>query len=256
MLIKFKKQKEAIMKTFDYEKIWKGTWGDMQKYGPVHRHHRRIFSRLLKTIPSNEIATIADIGCGEGSNLFFLKTQFPNAKLFGYDLSSAAIESAKANVDAEFSILDIQKEAPSKRFDLIFCSDVVEHLENDEKAFENIKLITNKYALIATIQGHMRENEKSIGHVRNYAYGELKQKIEATGLKPIKVIEWGYPLYSPLFRNIINLLPNSEKLSYGKYNILQKFISHILYNLFMINRSDKGDVIFILAKTQNENTNY
>ena len=236
------------MDTFDYEGIWKGTWGDMQKYGPVHRHHRRIFAQLFKKISNDEIATIADIGCGEGSNLFFLRTQFPNAKLFGFDLSLTAIESARTNVSADFSILDIQKETPSKDFDLVFCSDVIEHLENDETALKNIKFITNKYALIATVQGRMRENEKSIGHVRNYAYGELKQKIETAGFEILQVVEWGYPFYSPLFRNAINLLPNSEQFSYGKYNITKKIISHILYYLFLLNKSDKGDIIFILAK--------
>jgi len=237
------------MNTFDYEGIWKGVWGDMQKYGPVHRHHRRIFSRMFKIFTEGEIQTIADIGCGEGSNLFFLRTQFPKAKLFGFDVSNTALESAKINVGADFSILDIQKETPSQKFDLVFCSDVVEHLENDMAAIENIKLITEKYALIATVQGRMRSKEKFIGHVRNYAYGELKQKIESTGFEVLQIIEWGYPLYSPLFRDTVNLLPYSEQFSYGKYNILKKLFTHILYFLFLLNRSDKGDVIFILAKT-------
>jgi len=75
------------MNTFNYEDIWKGVWGDMQKYGPVHRHHRRIFSIMFNNLPKEDIQSIADIGCGEGSNLYFLRTQFPKAKLFGFDLS-------------------------------------------------------------------------------------------------------------------------------------------------------------------------
>lgn len=233
---------------FDYENIWKGTWGDMQKYGPVHRHHRRIFSKLFKNIPATEIKTIADIGCGEGSNLFFLKEEFPHAKLYGFDLSNTALETAKLNVNAEFTILDIQKEIPKENFDLVFCSDVVEHLENDVDAIKNIKRITKKYALIATIQGQMRRNEHSIGHIRNYAYGELNQKIKSAGFEVLQIIEWGYPLYSPLFRDIVSLLPSTEEFSYGTYNMWKKMISHILYALFFLNRQDKGDVIFILAK--------
>lgn len=236
------------MNTFNYEDIWKGTWGDMQKYGPVHRHHRRIFTSMLSKLPQEEIETIADIGCGEGSNLFFLSTKFPKAKLYGFDVSLTALESAKKNIDADFSILDIQTEVPGKKFDLVFCSDVVEHLENDIAAIKNMKHSTNKYILIATVQGQMRRNEESIGHVRNYAYGELKQKIEGNGLKILQVIEWGYPLYSPLFRDIIGFFPTSEKFSYGRYNMIKKAISHILYFLFLLNRSDRGDVIFILAK--------
>ncbi len=241
--------KEEPMKTFDYEGIWQEAWGDMQRFGPVHRHHRRIFSELFKKLPENEIKTIADIGCGEGSNLFFIRSQFPKAKLFGFDVSKTAIEAAKLHIDAEFTLLDIQKEIPSQKFDLVFCSDVVEHLEDDVTALRNIKCITNKYALIATVQGHMRANEKHIGHVRNYAYGELKQKIESVGFDVLQIVEWGYPLYSPLFRNLVGFSSASEKFSYGKYNIFKKLISQFLYLLFLLNKSDMGDIIFIIAKS-------
>jgi trans-aconitate methyltransferase len=236
------------MNTFDYEGIWTGVWGDMQKYGPVHRHHRRIFTQLLDRIPRGEIETIADIGCGEGSNLHFLGTQFPGARLHGFDVSTTAMEAARANVRAEFSILDIQKEAPPRKFDLVFCSDVVEHLENDLDALKNMNQITRKYALVATVQGRMRRNESSIGHVRNYARGELQRKMETAGFEILQIVEWGFPFYSPLFRDLIGLFPGSEEFSYGRYNAAKKIASHILYALFLLNRSDKGDVIFALAK--------
>jgi len=238
------------MNTFDYEGIWEDVWGDMQKYGPVHRHHRRIFSGLLKNLPQSEIRTIADIGCGEGSNLFFLGTLFPNAKLTGFDISTTALKTARSNTRAEFGILDIQKEVPPRKFDLVFCSDVVEHLEHDTVAISNMARMTNKYALIATVQGRMRKNEQAIGHVRNYEYGELRQKMEAAGFEITKIIEWGYPFYSPLFRDFISFFPASEKISHGQYNFAQKTIAHLLYFLFLLNRSDKGDVIFVLAKAK------
>lgn len=237
------------MNTFDYEGIWQETWGDMQRFGPVHRHHRRIFSEIFKKLPEHEIQTIADIGCGEGSNLFFLRSQFPQAGLFGFDISKTAIEAAKRNVNAEFDLLDIQKEIPQQKFDLVFCSDVVEHLEDDMMALQNIKRITDKYAMIATVQGRMRNNEQAIGHVRNYDYGELKQKIEVAGFEVLQVVEWGFPFYSPLFRDLISFFPASERFSYGKYSAVQKLVSHILYALFLLNRSDKGDVIFVMAKS-------
>jgi len=236
------------MNGFDYEGIWKGVWGDMQKYGPVHRHHRRIFSGMFKKLPEKDIQTIADIGCGEGSNLVFLKMQFPDAKLYGFDVSRSALDSASKRIDAEFSTLDIQTEIPPLKFDLVFCSDVIEHLENDIAAIQNIKKITGKYAMIATIQGRMRRNEKSIGHIRNYDYGELRQKIESAGFDIIQIIEWGFPLYSPLFRDVIGIFPSSEQYSYGSYTPFKKLVSHVLYFLFMLNREDKGDVIFILSR--------
>ena len=236
------------MDTFNYEEIWQETWGDMQKYGPVHRHHRRIFGDLFDTLPRDQIQTIADIGCGEGSNLAYLRSQFPQARLFGFDVSQTAMDAARRRVQAEFALLDIQKQIPPQKFDLVVCSDVVEHLEEDLNALRNIRQVTNRFALIATVQGRMRANEDSIGHVRNYDYGELEQKIESAGFEVLQVVEWGYPLYSPLFRDLVGLSKASEEFSYGTYNLFKKLIAQILFVLFYLNSSTRGDVIFVLAR--------
>src|SRR5215213_3500820 len=96
----------------NYEAIWAEVWGDMQKYGPVHRHHRRIFGEMIQHVPREAIATIADIGCGEGSNLLYLRSQFPKAQLFGFDISLNAIRRAKSLVDARFAVLNIENDRP------------------------------------------------------------------------------------------------------------------------------------------------
>jgi trans-aconitate methyltransferase len=235
------------MTTVDYESIWQGVWGDMQKYGPVHRHHRRLFVEMFREIPTDEIATIADMGCGEGSNLAFLGTRFPQAKLYGFDISRTAIEAASKYVDAQFGILDFQKDIAPEQFDVVVSSDVVEHLPNDAAAIKNMRRMARRYVLIATVQGRMRKNEASIGHLRNYAPGELQEKMQAAGLRIIKVIQWGFPFYSPIFRDLLALFPASAEFSYGKYGPIQKLTSSMLYALFSLNRSDKGDVIFVLA---------
>lgn len=230
----------------DYESIWSDVWGDMQKYGPIHRHHRRIFSEMIAGLPKEEIATVADIGCGEGSNLLYLKQMFPQTNLFGVDVSRKAIEKAKTLVDAEFVVLDAQGDYPLRNFDFVISSDVIEHLEDDMAALRNIYRITNKYALIASVQGRMRDFEKTIGHIRSYDYGELQHKLESVGFKIDKVIEWGFPLYSPLYRELFNI-GSVEGVSHGKYGILKKILCQVLYVLFFLNRSDKGDIIFVLA---------
>jgi trans-aconitate methyltransferase len=202
---------------------------------------------MIEKIPKEEILTAADIGCGEGSNLLYLHRRFPNANLFGFDVSTAAIEKAKRTVDATFAILDIEKEYPSQKFDIIMCSDVLEHVTDDVSAINNIYQVASKYALVASVQGRMREFEKSIGHVRSYAYHELKEKLESAGFKTLSFVEWGFPLYSPLYRNLFNFQP-VEKVSHGKYGFLKKMLCNFLYLIFFLNRHDKGDVIFILVR--------
>jgi len=231
----------------DYEAIWSDVWGDMQKYGPIHRHHRRIFTEMMSNLPKEEILTVADIGCGEGSNLLYLKQMFPKAHLFGVDVSRKAITKARSIVDAEFVVLDAQGDYPLRSFDFVISSDVIEHLEDDMAALRNIYRITKKYALIATVQGRMREFEKAIGHIRSYKYGELQKRLESIGFTIERVVEWGFPLYSPIYRELFNI-GSVEGVSHGKYGLLKRILCEVLYASFFLNRSDKGDIIFVLVR--------
>jgi SAM-dependent methyltransferase len=167
--------------------------------------------------------------------------------LFGFDVSHAAIEKAERRIGANFARLDIEKEPPSQKFDMIICSDVLEHVDDDVSAIKNIYHAANKFALVASVQGRIRDFEKFIGHVRSYGYGELKEKLEAAGFRTVSVVEWGFPLYSPIYRDLLDFR-TVEKVSHGQYGLLKKILCHILYILFFLNRHDKGDVIFILSR--------
>ncbi len=234
------------MTTVDYEAIWTDVWGDMQRYGPVHRHHRRIFSEMIGKVPRQQIATVADFGCGEGSNLLYLRNEFPNAQLYGFDVSLNAIRRAKQLVDARFAILDVERDKPNQRFDFVISSDVIEHIPDDLAALRNMYDATNKYALIATVQGRMRSFETAIGHIRSYDYGEFPEKMRSVGFKIEQVVEWGFPFFSPLYRTLFDLR-SVEQTSHGSYGPLKRALCHGLYGLFALNRHDRGDVIFVLA---------
>ncbi|MBS1967131.1 MAG: class I SAM-dependent methyltransferase [Chloroflexi bacterium SZAS-1] len=234
------------MAPVNYEAIWTDVWGDMQRYGPVHRHHRRIFSDMISRVPREQIHTVADMGCGEGSNLLYLQQEFPNAKLFGFDVSLNAIKRAKQMLNAEFAVMDIESDCPDQSFDFVISSDVIEHIVNDTTALRNIYNITNKYALIATVQGRMRSFEKAIGHIRSYDYGEFPEKMRSVGFKIEQVVEWGFPFFSPIYRNMFDLVA-VENASHGNYGMTKRLLCQVLYGLFSLNRHDRGDVIFVLA---------
>jgi 2-polyprenyl-3-methyl-5-hydroxy-6-metoxy-1,4-benzoquinol methylase len=233
----------------DYDNVWKEVWGDMQRYGPVHRHHRRIFFSMLRNIDVNGVSSIAEFGCGEGSNLISVGQQFPHAEIYGFDISHTALERARSHVEGQFSILDIQKEVPKRCFDLSICSDVLEHLEEDVAAIKHIYEVTNGYALFSTVQGRMREFEKQIGHLRNYKRGQLQKMLCSVGFKVEKIIEWGFPLYSPLYRDFLDS-GSAEELTHGNYGPIRKALCRLLYGVFLLNSHKHGDVIFVLVKKQ------
>src|SRR5262245_16866200 len=220
-----------------YDHGWQNKWDDMKKYGPFSRHIRRILKNLIRPL---EIKTILDVGCGQGSLLIDLKLEFPHLRPFGIDISEAAVQLARQRVpEGQFWVMDIEHETPDNKCDLVVCSEVLEHIPDDILAMRNLRATTGKYIVISTPQGKMRTFERQVGHVRNYAPGELVRKLQASGFDIISVVEWGYPFYSPLYRDFLEL--TGSKGTTGEFGQVRKLISNCIYLLFLMNSSRRGD---------------
>jgi len=78
-------------------------------------------------------ASIIDVGCGTGDLLLAAKLKNPTAALSGCDFSSAAVAGAKTALpDADIRTVHIDRTLPyeSDLFDVVLCTDVLEHLEH------------------------------------------------------------------------------------------------------------------------------
>jgi hypothetical protein len=121
--------------------------------------------------------------------------------------------------DIEFDSIDIEKTHLDDKFDLVFCNDALEHLDNDLEALKNIREMTHKYFICNTMQGKMYKSEKLVGHVRSYKKEELLEKLESAGFIPLRVIERGFPFYN-LCRKVAR--GNVQKAIYGRYGFLRR----------------------------------
>ena len=228
-----------------YDGLWAAGWDDTRLYGPMARHGRRLMKAMSADLDPK---TILDVGCGEGSLLKALMEAHPGASGTGLEVSEQAITLARSVVpDAAFESCDIATTALNETFDLVVSADVVEHIEDAGAAIANMAAMTapGGRLIISTLQGRMRAFERHVGHVRNYAPGELEEKMRAAGLKVERVMAWGWPFYSPLYRNLLDVLDNSGTM--GRFGPVRKLICHGLYAMFMLNRSAKGDYLFVRA---------
>jgi predicted TPR repeat methyltransferase len=205
---------------------------------------------MIKVLKDLDFSSLLEVGCGNGMNLYTLKNFRPQLKLTGCDVSQTALSQLKnISPDIETYELDITKTNLPRKYDIVMSFDVLEHIEDDMTAIINMAKMADKYLFIATLQGRMRNFEKRIGHVRNYRHGELTEKINEAGLKVVRIIEWGWPLFSPLYRDYLDNLGGQEQ-TIGSYNFVKKIICNILYTLFLLNSSERGDMIFVLAQKQ------
>jgi SAM-dependent methyltransferase len=226
-----------------YDELWSGAWGDMQTFGPVHRH---ALERLVTMVAELPVQSVLDVGCGSGQNLRALAAS-GTYHLAGIDVSDKALEQARAAApDAELHCLDVQVEKLEAQFDLVMSLQVVEHVPDDLALIRNMRLMSSRYVIIATMQGKMRPSESRIGHLRNYSNRELVEKMQSVGLKPVRIEGWGFPFYSPLYRTVAEWLPGGPPD--GPMGRGSKLAASFLYQLYKLNLTGRGDVLTVLAE--------
>ena len=228
-----------------YDAGWDTRWDDMKTYGPFSRHVRRLIRHAVKQLTFD---SVLDVGCGQGALLDEFRRAYPEAELAGTDFSASAVRIAQQRVPgAQVSILDLTARCLDRQFDLVICSEVLEHIPDDLAALRNLRKMTGGHLVVTTPQGRMRSFEAGeVGHVRNYAPGELQAKMRQTGFDVVKVIEWGFPLYSPLYRDYLAL--TSGRGTTGTFGPVRKRIAAAVYYLFMLNSWRRGDELVVLAR--------
>ena len=237
------------MSTETYDRLWADSWGDQQRYGPVHRRQREAMVKLISKL---EVRTVLDVGCGAGDNLAVMALTMPHLILSGTDVSQEALTlAARRAPGATLKKLDVQTERLDEKFDLVFCNQVVEHLIDDTSGFRNLALMAKRWVLVATMRGRIRRSELAIGHIRNYSDIELRAKAEHAGLEVVDIFGWGFPFYSPLYRTAIEWIPTGPPD--GKFGIMQKSIADLLYHLYALNIPRRGDVVTMLARPRESN---
>lgn len=227
----------------DYDRIWDEVYGDIQDLGPTHRHMTRLMRRMLAPL---EYSTVLDVGVGFGHNLPLLTAGRRIERIAGVDVSERALTHVRERWTGDFHRLDVSNERLPETFELVCSALVMEHLADDEAALRNIREMTSRYFLVTTIGGDFeryRPWEEQMGHVRNYARGELEHKLSAAGFEVVRSAAWGFPFYSPIVRTLQNRMTASHELSAGS-----KLAARLLYPVFFLNSARRGDLLLALAR--------
>ncbi|MBI4470325.1 MAG: class I SAM-dependent methyltransferase [Acidobacteria bacterium] len=125
--------------------------------------YRQVRGRLLRL--AVEPSDVLDVGCGSGHLLAEVKKLFPSARLMGVDFSPESIKVARrlnpALVFEVLSIFDVEK--LGRQYDLILCTELIEHLEEADIALEKLVAICRPGGAIVITVPHGRK-DAFLGH--------------------------------------------------------------------------------------------
>lgn len=89
--------------------------------------------KLMSQLLSRQMPeVILDFGCGAGRGLPYLKTYFPDASLWGFDVSEASLDVAGSRAP-DAKLVSDWKKLKDERFELIVAANVFHHIPPEER---------------------------------------------------------------------------------------------------------------------------
>ena len=155
------------------------------------------FFAMLKPL---KVTSILDVGCGEGFTLKKLEEKKIGKKNEGIDNSSTAIKIGhKVYPELKLAEGDIYKlKYADSSFDLLICTEVLEHLDDPEKAVLEMKRVTKKYILLSVpnepffiLANFLRGKYlKNFGnhpeHINHWTFFSFEKMLKKNGLTVVK----------------------------------------------------------------------
>ena len=157
---------------------------------------RRELKKLRNEFGTKEIS-IYDAGTGYGQYSYFMATKLQPDSIYAVDIKEEWINNSRTffsqkNIkNVSFGIEDLTKINHNEKFDLILSVDVMEHIQDDVKVFQNYYqalrkdgyLIINTPSIYGGSDAHEEDEESFIGeHARNgYSFEDLEAKLKPIG---------------------------------------------------------------------------
>lgn len=161
------------------------------------------FMIICRIAISSQPKMILDMGCGSGFLASLIKKLNPEIIVHGFDVSGSALAKAE-HLDSKF-LLDLDKQdvpLPDENYDVIVCSEVLEHIYDVDHALGQMRRLLKKNGLgiitvpnlafwrfrLCSLRGHLPSIVRDPRHLHSFNLALLKEKSQQAGLKVLKVV--------------------------------------------------------------------
>lgn len=187
---------------------------------------------------------ILNAGCGSGDLSILLAQKGHQVK--GVDPSSEYIELAQKktellkSINCDFSVGSIEELKEEEKYDCVIATDVLEHIKNDNLAFQKlIQVVENGGLIFITVPAGeylFGFHDEMLGHFRRYNKKTFKDLLGfSKGVKVLNLRYFGFTMI-PIAYLYSCLLKRSYPIDSGKQNFTGKIKNLILKAVLSIDK--------------------
>jgi len=179
---------------------------------------------------------LLDVGAGSGALLNRLSKIFPEVELHAHETSHRALDALRARSEITNVFSGDLASLPRDHYQSIVCSEVLEHLSDDEGALSAlVDRLAPGGCLFLTVP--LREElwtplDDTVGHKRRYASGQLDKMCQQRGLVIEQSIAFGALFYNSYYRLLGSRSPG-ETAKKGR-TLLARGAARLLTELFVL----------------------
>jgi SAM-dependent methyltransferase len=164
------------------------------------RGRRAVLFALLRRAGVRPSRSVLDAGCGTGRNLQEYLRLGPAT---GVDPSASAVDFCHERGLREVTRAGVESlPFDVGSFDLIFATDVLEHVDDDIAAMRELRRVADSPAvLVVTVPAYMwlwTKHDEALHHRRRYTRANLAERAAASGWEPVIATYFNSLLLPPI----------------------------------------------------------
>lgn len=200
-------------------------------------------------------ARVLDCGCGDGSLLSVIHSRLKCGELNGTDVAEN-VPLHKLGIPVKFRQQDLGKPVPGElhgQFDLVLCSEVIEHVPDDSMVLENLgRLAKPKGWIVLTTQsGNIYKTEQFLGHLRHYKLKELSDSLARQNVEIQKAYLCGWPWLNcqKIAAHIFQGTVQKNIVQASTLSLPVRIVFFVMYNLYKnLSSHSSGPQIIIVGR--------